>query len=57
MPDIQIGDLVRYQCPIDGVRLRHEEGVWLVTGLGSTKALCVQGSKRMWFWLVSLEKL
>jgi hypothetical protein len=51
---IQVGDLVRYQCP---VRLRHEEGVWLVTGLGSWKALCVQGSKRAWFWLESLEKL
>ena len=48
---IQIGDLVRFR---DG---NYVKGVWLVTDRARYKALCAQGSKRMWFWLASLEKL
>ena len=49
---IEVGDLVRRRG-----RLVHTPGVWLVTDRARYKALCAQGSKRLWFWLESLEKL
>jgi hypothetical protein len=48
---IEVGDLVRRR------RSPLTPGVWLVTDRTRYKALCAQGSKRMWFWLESLEKL
>ena len=49
---IEVGDLVRRRG-----KIVHTPGVWLVIELGGWQALCTQGSRRMWFWLESLEKL
>ena len=50
---IQIGDLVRQKQQ----RRTLARGVWLVIEEADWKVLCVQGSKRMWLHIDTLEKL
>lgn len=57
MPDIQVGDLVRWRRPRIKTARRRWHGVWLVIGLGGWKVLCTQGNKRMWFFIESMEKV
>jgi len=49
---IDVGDLVR----LSSLRVGFS-GLWLVIELADWGALCVQGSKRRWFYMDSLEKL